>query len=135
MSDLPSEQPVATEAAEDARVTSAVREIVSTLEEAVAKDRPLELDPARGRLFEVFERAYGAGLTGEDGPLGPDELTRLVGHRWGLDESAKAATADQKKLDPADVSKMRVLWSLLRMWMEWDYAWNRFPTQTPNQPR
>ena len=108
-------------------VTSTVRTVSEALEEAIAADRPLEIEPARGRLFEQFAAAYAAGLTGEGGPLGTDELTRLIGRRWGLDESAKEATAAQAKLKPEDVSKMRALWSLLRMWMEWDYAWRRCP--------
>ena len=124
------ETPTTTAAAsEDPQVTSTVRQIVELLEEAVADDRPLEIEPARSRLFELFATAFTAGLTGDGGPLGPDELTRLVGRRWGLDESAKVATAEQSKLEPADVSKMRVLWSLLRMWMEWDFAWSRWPDQ------
>ena len=28
---------------------------------------------------------------------------------------------------PADqLAKMRLLWSVMRMWMEWDYAWERW---------
>ena len=120
----------------DPRVTSAVGGVFDLLEGAIKANRPLEISPYRDELFEHFARAFADGLTGDDGPLGSDNLTRLVGRRWNLDESARAVTADQSKFAPEDVARMRAMWSLLRMWMEWDFAWHRWPgAGSPAKPR
>ena len=80
--------------ADDAIVTTTVAEAIQLLEDAIAANRPLEIEPYRGRLFALFANAYEAGVTGDDGPLSSDEMTRLVGRRWNLDESARLVTAD-----------------------------------------
>ena len=47
--------------------------------------------------------------------------------------------ADLTALPPAQLSKLRVLWAFMRMWMEWTYAWQRWnefhtvPVQKPVQ--
>jgi len=54
--------------------------------EAEQKTKPLELDPYRSQLFELFVMAEGAGYTkeGSDPDLSADGLCRLLGARWGL---------------------------------------------------
>lgn len=118
----------------------AVNKIQLIVEEATEAGKPLEVAPFRERLFAVFAAAYTAGQTGDEGSLSADELTRLLGQRWGLDQSAQKSIADQQKLGEADLVKMRMLWSTLRLWMEWDYAWSRWSefndsTASPRQPR
>jgi hypothetical protein len=90
--------------------------------------RPLELEPYRGQLFELFVIAEGAGYVraGADPDLTADGLCRLLAERWGLADATRALQLGAGKLPAQNVSQMRVLWSLMRMWMEWTYAWQRW---------
>lgn len=103
--------------------------IEHVLAEAEAAQKPLEVSPWRERLFELFVTAHGAGfLDTEDGhDLSADALCHELAQRWGLDQAAKQSFQDQEKLHPEHLARMRVLWSLMRMWMEWSYAWGRWP--------
>ncbi len=96
--------------------------------EAEEKTRPLEIDPARGKLFELFVTAHGAGFLNEDAEidLTADTLCKKLAALWGLDQAAQASVARQEKIDEKNLSKMRLLWSVMRMWMEWTYAWDRW---------
>lgn len=111
----------------------------SLLAEVAEASRPLEVEPYRGRLFEFFVTADGAGLVGDerhsylpdDGTvdetdLSADGLCRSLSRRWGLDMAARESAASQTKLAPEQLEQMRSLWSLMRMWMEWNYAWCRW---------
>ncbi|GAB4136502.1 MAG: hypothetical protein Tsb009_03590 [Planctomycetaceae bacterium] len=113
---------------------SLLGEIVAQVEkimlEAEEKTKPVELDPYRGQLFELFVTAEGAGYLDEEngeGDLSADALCRILAERWGLKDAAIASTQQQTKLPPEHLSKMRLLWSVMRMWMEWTYAWQRWP--------
>lgn len=122
------------------QIDELVSRIQLVVEEALESGSPLEVEPARTKLFDVFATAFAAGQTKDDGGLGADDLTRLLGQRWGLDQSAQKSMAEQQKLGEADLAKMRLLWSTLRLWMEWDYAWNRWTdfhkaANSPNRPR
>lgn len=90
--------------------------------------RPLELEPYRSQLFELFVVADASGLMrdGSTPDLSPEGLSRELGERWGLATATQASQQLQNKLSPEHLSKMRLLWSFLRMWMEWQYAWNRW---------
>ena len=96
--------------------------------EAEQTTKPLEVDPFRGQLFELFVTANGAGyLKDEAEPdLSADGLCRKLGARWGLDSAAREAMSQQTRMPNQHLSKMRLLWSVMRMWMEWDYAWQRW---------
>lgn len=96
--------------------------------EAEENTRPLEIDPARGKLFELFVTAHGAGFLSEDAKidLTADALCKKLAGLWGLDQAAQASVARQEKIDEKNLSKMRLLWSVMRMWMEWTYAWDRW---------
>ncbi|MBS0205165.1 MAG: hypothetical protein JSS49_19860 [Planctomycetes bacterium] len=96
--------------------------------EAEQTTKPLELDPYRSQLFELFVTANGAGYTkdGSDPDLSADGLCRLLGTRWGLASAARESVTQQTRMPPEHLSKMRLLWSVMRMWMEWDYAWERW---------
>jgi len=72
--------------------------------------------------------ANGAGYTEEDSDpdLTAEGLCRTLGSRWGLADAAKSAVESSGRIPAAHLSKMRLLWSLMRMWMEWSYAWDRW---------
>jgi hypothetical protein len=105
-----------------------VDRVETLLAEASAGSKPIELDPYRSQLFELFVTAEGAGYLreGADPDLSSDGLCRLLAQRWGLADAARESFAHQTKLPPEDLAKMRVLWSVMRMWMEWTYAWSRW---------
>ena len=98
------------------------------LEEARGEQRPLEVDPYRSRLFELFVMAEAAGFLQEEAEhdLTADGLCRELSRRWGLDEAARQSFQQQARLPAQHLDQMRALWSLMRMWMEWTYAWQRW---------
>lgn len=118
------------------------RNILQSLEglliEAEQQQRPLELEPYRGQLFELFVTAEAAGYLEEDSEpdLSADGICREIAARWGLADATREAISRQSKLPPEQLSRMRILWSVMRLWMEWDYAWSRwheFHDQQENQ--
>ena len=109
--------------------------------DAIQTAKPLELDPARSELFQLFVAAEEAGMIADDSNVGvfdgfdeessvtdlsADSLCRLLARRWGLDMAAREAQALQTRLPTDQLERMRVLWSMMRMWMEWSYAWRRW---------
>ena len=113
--------------------------IEQLIEEAQEATRPLEVDPYRSKLFEFFVTAFGTGMVGDERSsslnsnaesgetdLSADGLCRSLARRWGLDMAARDSAAQQTKMPPEQLEKMRLLWSVMRMWMEWNYAWCRF---------
>lgn len=115
--------------------------IETLIQEAQANTRPLEVDPFRARLFEFFVTADGAGLIADETQVGAfddfdedademdlsaDSLCRLLARRWGLDMAAREAQALQTRLPADQLERMRLLWSVMRMWIEWSYAWRRW---------
>ncbi len=123
---------------------SVAREILNGIEtligEAQSETKPLEVDPYRSRLFEMFVTADGARLVGDERKssltdesgaddetdMSADGLCRSLARRWGLDMAARDSAASQTKMPPEHVEKMRSLWSVMRMWMEWNSAWCRW---------
>jgi len=105
-----------------------VRQVDELLLEALRDGAPLEVDPARSRLFELFVTADGAGYLQADSlpDLTADAFCKTLASRWSLDEAARQSVAQQEKLPPEHLARMRLLWSFLRMWMEWTYAWSRW---------
>ena len=119
-------------------ILSSVEELIN---EAQAMTKPLEVDPQRSKLFALFAAADEAGLIVDDSNVGAfdgfdedsdeidlsaDRLCRLLARRWGLDMAAREAQALQTRLPADQLEKMRLLWSVMRMWMEWSYAWRRW---------
>jgi hypothetical protein len=113
--------------------------VEALIDEAKAATKPLEVDPYRSRLFELFVTADGANLTGDErtDPLREDDsvderdlsadgICRSLARRWGLDMAARDSVAQQSKLGGEQLEQMRLLWSVMRMWMEWNYAWCRW---------
>lgn len=107
------------------RILDRIEELILVAER---ETKPLELEPARGELFELFVTANGAGYTSEnsDPDLSADGLCRMLGSRWGLASAAKSAIESTGRMSSDQLSKMRLLWSVMRMWMEWTYAWDRW---------
>jgi hypothetical protein len=90
--------------------------------------KPLELPPYRPQLFEMFARASATGLIQDDAEpdLSADGVLKTLAERWGLTSAMRDSFSQQAKLPPEHLAKMRLLWSLLRMWMEWTYAWDHW---------
>jgi hypothetical protein len=111
--------------------------VESLLLDAEAQTRPLEIDPYRSGLFELFVTAEAAGLVAENAEpdLTADGVSRELARRWGLTDAARDAFSQQTKLPPEHLSKMRLLWGFMRMWMEWAYAWQRWPEFHADQPQ
>ncbi|WP_145259451.1 hypothetical protein [Calycomorphotria hydatis] len=107
------------------RVLDRVAAIVT---EAETSRKPLEVDPYRGQLFELFVTADGAGYLKEDAEidLTADGLCRQLSERWGLADATRESVGNQERLSEQHLAKMRLLWSVMRMWMEWSYAWERW---------
>lgn len=105
-----------------------IQRVAKLVSEAEAETKPLELDPYRGQLFELFVMADAAGFISEEAEidLTADNLCRELASHWGLASATQTAVESQAKLPPDQLSKMRILWSVLRLWMEWDYAWKRW---------
>ena len=98
------------------------------IRDADQQTKPLELEPYRSQLFELFVIADASGLMRDESvpDLSPEGLSRELGERWGLKSAARSSQTMLNKLSPEHLSKMRLLWSFLRMWMEWQYAWSRW---------
>jgi hypothetical protein len=113
---------------------SILTQIDLLVREAEESQRPLEIDPLRGRLFELFVMADAADLVKEPKPGEPrvndltaDALCRSLAEQWNLTDAARESFAQKSRLPPEHLSRMRLLWSVMRMWMEWTYAWQRWP--------
>jgi len=104
---------------------SRVKEVIL---DAETQTRPLEIDPFRSRLFELFVTAEGAGFTGDgaEPDLSCDGLARTLAVEWNLQTVTADSVSKQTKIAPEHLSKLRLLWSFMRMWMEWTYAWERY---------
>ncbi|MCX7423056.1 MAG: hypothetical protein NT013_26465 [Planctomycetia bacterium] len=105
-----------------------IRRLDDLICDAERKTKPLEVDPYRSQLFELFVLADASGLMadGSEPDLSPDGVSRALAQHWGLAAAATSSHQSQSKLSPEHLSKMRLLWSFLRMWMEWQYAWSRW---------
>ncbi len=118
------------------RIVDSVDQIVT---EAERESRPLELNPARSELFALFADAEAAGCLKEDADvnLSAEALCSLLGERWGLKDAARESVEQESRLPGNHLSRMRSLWSLMRMWIEWTYAWQRWDEfhHSPRQPR
>ena len=108
--------------------TDLLNRLDATILDAERQTKPLELEPYRSQLFELFVIADASGLMrdGSEPDLSPEGLSRELGNRWGLTTAAQASQQQLNKMSPEHLSKMRLLWSFLRMWMEWQYAWSRW---------
>jgi len=121
--------------ADKALANDIINSVEVLLEESQESGTPLEVDPYRSRLFELFVTAEGAGYLDEDSDpnLTANGLCKTLSQRWGLDEAARLSVEQQQKLPAEHLAKMRMLWSVLRMWMEWGYSWQRWTEFHPGE--
>jgi hypothetical protein len=102
--------------------------IDEVLQGAAASGQPVELDPQRSRLFELFVMAEAAGFleegAGQD--LTCDGVARELAARWHLSRDLGGQFRTPSSLPPEQLGRLRLLWSFMRMWMEWTYAWQRW---------
>ncbi|MEJ7592765.1 MAG: hypothetical protein WKF77_14550 [Planctomycetaceae bacterium] len=139
--DADNDTPPGGQASTPSLATHIVNGVERLVLDAIEKTKPLEVDPSRSQLFELFVAAEEAGLIADDSNVGvfdgfdeessvtdlsADSLCRLLARRWGLDMAAREAQALQTRLPADQLERMRVLWSMMRMWMEWSYAWRRW---------
>jgi hypothetical protein len=114
---------------DDSLAGSILNQVERLVLEAEKADKPLEVDPFRSQLFELFVTADAAGYTDDESEpdLSADGLCKQLAAEWKLAAAARESFEHQTKLDAESLSRMRLLWSLMRMWMEWSYAWQRWP--------
>jgi hypothetical protein len=110
----------------DERIVNRIEDLILDAEKA---RKPLEVDPYRSELFELFVTAEAAGYVAmnPDRDLTADGLCRALSVRWGLADATRQWYEQQSRLEPGHLARMRMLWSVMRMWMEWSYAWQRWP--------
>jgi hypothetical protein len=115
-----------------------VERIDDILQGARASGQPIELDPHRSRLFELFVMAEATGFLKEGGEadLSCDGVARALADRWSLARNLGGELSQPSALPPEQLSRLRMLWSFMRMWMEWSYAWQRWDEfHTSSSPR
>ena len=104
-----------------------LRRVEQLLLQAHAEGRPVEMSPYREQLFELFVTADAAGFTeeGADPDLSAEGICHALASKWGLAEAARESFDQQQKLTPDQLANMRLLWAVMRLWMDWTYAWKR----------
>ena len=143
MSDSPADRPAASsepfplpDAGDPHFAEELLAQVEAVLQECEQKTRPPEVIPYRDQLFALFAAAFDAGLTRDPDDREPgapsedlsaDGLCKALGEKWGLAAAAQANPEDGPALSAQHVAKLRLLWSLMRMWMDWDLAWCRWP--------
>jgi hypothetical protein len=105
-----------------------VGRIDDVLQGSAASGQPIELDPNRARLFELFVLAEATGFLeeGAEHDLTCDGVARDLAARWNMSRQLGGQPAPPSSLPPEHLSRLRLLWSFMRMWMEWTYAWQRW---------
>jgi hypothetical protein len=109
------------------------RDLIDQIEELLLATeqagQPVEIDPHRSRLFELFAMAEATGFLepGEEQDLSCDGIGRELSARWDLAKAVGPSGLSQPGALPSrQLAKVRLLWSFMRMWMEWTYAWKRW---------
>lgn len=117
-----------------------IDQIEDVLQSAAKQGQPIELDPHRARLFELFVMADATGFVqeGSEPDLSCDGVARDLAARWNLARNLGGGLSQPSSLPPDQLSRLRLLWSFMRMWMEWSYAWKRWdefhgPSATPKR--
>jgi len=95
---------------------------------------PVEVDPKRPRLFQMFAEAEAAEFLSDESPidLSCDAIARHLADRWNLRDLGQAVS-QPTRLPPSQLKRLRVLWSFMRLWMEWTYAWQRWREFHPTE--
>ncbi|MFN0053832.1 MAG: hypothetical protein ACKV0T_16760 [Planctomycetales bacterium] len=107
-----------------------IDQVETLLQSARDAGQPIEIDPHRRRLFELFVMAGATGFLqeGAEHDLTCDGIARELSTRWNLAGSLQpGAMANMGAVPAKELPRLRLLWSFMRMWMEWSYAWERWP--------
>jgi hypothetical protein len=106
-------------------IVDRVEELLLAVEQA---GTPLEVDPQRARLFELFVMADATGFLedGSEPDLSCDGIGRELASRWDMAKHMGGGLNQADRLPPKQLTRLRLLWSFMRMWMEWTYAWSRW---------
>ena len=112
----------------EALASEIVARVEALLLDAERTTKPLELAPYREQLFELFVMAEASGFLVEDAEpdLTADAISHRLAQRWNLASVAQDSVERQEKISDESLGRLRMLWSFLRMWMEWTYAWQRW---------
>jgi hypothetical protein len=108
------------------------RRVIDSIEELVLQAETsrehLETEPRRSRLFELFVVADASGLLEAEAEslLDCDAIARELSSRWDLKRKLGAGSLQPGAVTPEQLPRLRLLWSFMRMWMEWSYAWRRW---------
>jgi hypothetical protein len=118
-----------------------VGRVDDVLQGAAGSGQPIEIDPHRARLFELFVLCEATGFLeeGAEHDLSCDGIARELADRWKLARNLGGDISQPAALPPEQLQRLRLLWSFMRMWMEWTYAWQRWEefheTTGPGKPR
>lgn len=113
---------------QSALIQTVIDRLQLIIEQAEAETKPLEMDPFRSQLFELFVMADGAAMLDDklEPNLTSDSIAKILAERWQLRSAAVESMQQASPLAQESLSRMRLLWAFLRMWMEWTYAWQRW---------
>jgi hypothetical protein len=139
-----SDHKVKTESPGKALAHDLVDRIEELLQSAAASGQPIQIDPQRSRLFELFVMSEATGFLEEGGEedLSCDGVARALADRWKLARDLGRPELSQvASMPPEQLRRLRLLWSFMQMWMEWTYAWKRWdefhnaasPSQSPSK--
>jgi hypothetical protein len=105
-----------------------VNRVNEVLQNAADSGQPIEIDPHRARLFELFVMSEATGFLdeGAEHDLSCDGIARDLADRWKLARNLGGDISQPSALPPDQLKRLRLLWSFMRMWMEWTYAWQRW---------
>ncbi len=105
-----------------------VDRIDELLQSAIGSGEPIELDPHRSRLFELFVMSEATGFLeeGAEVDLSCDGIARALSDRWDLAHGLGGSLSPGAAMPPDQLKRLKLLWSFMRMWMEWTYAWQRW---------
>src|SRR5579859_2898172 len=83
-------------------VRDLVEQIAEILQSAVTNGQPIELDPHRARLFELFVMAEATGFLkeGEEFDLSCDGIARELAARWDLARNLGGGISQPASLPP-----------------------------------
>jgi hypothetical protein len=106
-------------------ITSGIAELLATAER---DGGPLELDPYRSKLFDLFVMADATGflVEGAEFDLTCDGVARELAVRWDLARRLASEGDQAKTPDPEQLKRLKLLRSFIGLWHEWTYAWQRW---------
>src|SRR5579872_1927551 len=92
-----------------------VGRIEEVLQGAASEGQPIEIDPHRSRLFELFVMAEATGFLaeGSDPDLSCDGVARDLAARWNLAQNLGGNLSQPSSLPREELGRLRLLWSFM----------------------